>query len=275
VQYAVGSAYTHFPKAAELASRFNDFMYERVFIAVEDIYVADGLNEIYEALKPMITGEWQEIEPKGGKKVTRQVCANFIINSNHKDGLRKTRNNRTFAPFYTAQQSLEDLKRDGMSGGYFERLYGWLNDGGFANVNHFLRNYHILDEYNPAGSCRRVPTTSCTESAITQSAGRIEQEVIEAIASGRPGFRNGWVSTTALNNLLDEIRATARIARNKRGELLRSLGYELHRGLLEGRTTSNVIPDGNRPCLYVRSDHLTLLWDDGQRITKQYEKDQV
>ena len=88
VAYAIGDRYTHFPKAAELSSKFNDWLYGKVFIGVEDIYVSDGQKEIMEAMKPMITAERQEIEPKGGVKVTRNICANFLINTNHKDGLK-------------------------------------------------------------------------------------------------------------------------------------------------------------------------------------------
>ena len=274
VRYAIGERYTHQPKASELSSKFNDYMANNIFIQVEDIFIADGMVEVYEALKPMLTNEFQEIEPKGGRKLTKRVCANFIINSNHKDGLRKTRDNRTFAPFYTAQQSLADLERDGMGEEYFRTLYGWLDNGGYAMVNHYLRTYLIPDELNPATHSKRVPTTSCTEMAITQSRGRIDQEIIEAIESGRAGFRRGWVSSTKLNELLDMVRASGRIAHNKRKDLLAQLGYSQHPYLKEGRASRVVLPDGNQPKLYVTHDHPSLRITDPAALCKMYEDDQ-
>ena len=274
VAFAIGNRYTHFPKAAELASKFNDWLYGKIFIAVEDIFVSDGKLEIMEAMKPMITSERQEIEPKGGVKVTRDICANFIINTNHKDGLRKTSTDRRFAPFYTAQQNVADLKRDGMWGDYFPNLYRWLDKGGYAIVSELLHTYEIPIEYNPALECRRAPMTKSTTSAIRHGLGGIEQEVLEVIDQGMPGFKNGWVSSMALDRLLDKLQATRRVPQNRRKDLLLSLGYEYHPGLKEGRVNNPVMPDNGKPRLYLQINHPKATLVTAGEIAKEYEKDQ-
>ena len=274
VAFAIGDRYCHFPKSAEIGGQFNGWLYQRLFIGVEDIYVPDSRLETMETLKPMITAERQEIEPKGGEKVTRDICANFLINTNHKDGLRKTVDDRRFAPFYTAQQSLNDLKRDKMIGDYFPNIYKWLSSGGYAIVNELLHTFEIPAEYNPTIGCIRAPITTSTSSAITHGLGGIEQEILEAIAQSVPGFKNGWISSMAVDRLLEKMNASRRIPHNKRRDLLNSLGYDLHPGLKDGRAHTVLLPDNGKPRLYIKDDHIDRHIAGGSVIGEAYEKSQ-
>lgn len=253
VAFAVGDKYVHFPKASQIAKQFNGWMYGKIFIGVEDIYVPDSQREILEELKPMITGDRMEIESKGVDQITQWVCCNFMLNSNHKDGIRKTRNDRRFAPFYSAQQQNEDLVRDGMTNGYFPRLYDWLKSGGYEIVNNLLKTYPIPDEFNPANG-HIAPLTSSTTEAITYGLGRAEQEIIEAIEREERGFKGGWVSSMAVDLLLERIGAASRIPPNKRRELLQNLGYDYHPHLHAGRVNNTVLPDGGKPRLFINKD---------------------
>lgn len=253
VAFAIGDRYVHFPKASQIASQFNDWMYGTLFIGVEDIYVADSQREVIEELKPMITGVSLEIEGKGETKATRGVCCNFMLNSNHKDGIRKTRNDRRFAAFYTAQQNKEDLVRDGMTGEYFRDLYRWLQNGGFEAVNHFLQTYEIADEFNPATG-QIAPLTSSTEEALAYGLGRAEQYILEAIEREESGFRGGWVSSMAVDALLERIGEARRVPPNKRRDLMLNLGYDWHPGLTNGRVNNTVLPDGGKPRLFIYKD---------------------
>lgn len=255
VAFAVGDRYSYFPPAAQLADKFNDWRYGKIFIGVEDVYVAESRLEIMEAIKPMITGERHEIQGKGEKKETRDVCDNFILNSNHQDAVRKHRGDRRFAMFFAPQQTLEDLERDGMTGDYFPRLYAWLKSGGYAIVSELLHTYPIRDEFNPATSCQRAPDTTSTEAAIEASRGGVEQEILEAIAQGLPGFAGGWVSSIMLDRLLERLNAARRIPLNKRRDLLQSIGYVPHPGLTDGRVNNLVMPDVGKPKLYVKRGH--------------------
>ena len=255
VAEAVGRRYVHWPKANKLSEKFNAWMVGKVFYAVEDIYTTAHRAEILEDLKPMITGgDGYEIEGKGVDQVSADVCGNFMFNCNPKDGLRKTRNDRRYAIFFTAQQCAADLKRDGMHGDYFPKLYNWLNNGGYAIVSEFLHTFPIPDELNPATQCQRAPLTSSTEEAIVAGQGGIEQEILEAIDQGLPGFCGGWISSMQLDHLLSRLGRGAVLPPNKRREILVALGYDWHPNLPGGRVHNMVLPDGGKPRLFLKTD---------------------
>lgn len=250
LQYAVGKRYTHWPKAAELGSKFNNAFYGKLLVCCEDVYISESRGSLWEALKPMITGVELEIEGKGIDKVMRDVCFNGVMNSNHKNAIRKTANDRRIGPFFCAQQSKSDLLRDGMTKDYFIALRAWREGEGKAIVADYLARYEIPDEWNPATRCIVCPDTTATREAISAGLGAAEQEVIEAIAQGTVGFRNGWVSSTAVDRLLATIGKGGSIPRSKRRDMLEALNYIPHPGLPEGRATNNDT-DGSRPYLYL------------------------
>jgi hypothetical protein len=228
-------------------------MFGTVFIGVEDIYVPEQKRELMEILKPMITGDWGELRRMNTDQVMQDICCNFMFNSNHRDAVQKTADGRRLAIFFTPQQAIGDIKRDGMDGPYFPNLYSWLNAGGYAIVSGLLHNYAIADEFNPAGACQRAPDTSSTGAAIAHSLGRVEQEIMESVEQGRPGFAGGWISSVMLSLLLKDINA--RIPHNKRKDMLATLGYHHHPGLPDGRVFNDVLPDGAKPRLFVRAGH--------------------
>jgi len=255
VAYAVGERYTHWPNASELTGKFNSWRYGNIFAAVEDIYVSEKREDVAEAMKPLITATRVSIEGKGKDQVSRWVCGNFIFNSNRKDGLRKMRMDRRYAPFFTAQQEEGDLDASGMGGHYFSNLYGWLEkEGGYGIVAEYLASYPIPDELNPAMFCNIAPVTSSTEEAIEQGRGSVEQELVESIDQGIPGFCGGWVSSEAFHGLLERLKATDAIPRNRYSHVLRQLGYIRHPGAPGGRVAAST-SGGPRPILYIKKDH--------------------
>lgn len=284
VAEAVGKRYTHFPRADSITEKFNTWMFDKLFIGIEDIYTQDGRSEIIEILKPMITGEDLSKRAMQTDQVMADVCCNFILNSNHKDGVRKTRNDRRFSTMFCAQQEEEHLARDGLTGAYFADLYDWLKGNGryagtqglgYGVVTELLHAYEIPDEFNPAGPiCQRAPVTSSTHEAINASLGRIEQEIIEAIEQGLPGFANGWVSSIKLDQLLEQKRTAGRVPPNKRRDLMRSLGYDYHPALNDGRVNNAVLPDNGKPRLYVRKNHHSLHLTAPAEVSKAYAADQ-
>jgi primase-polymerase (primpol)-like protein len=271
VAFAIGDRYTHFPPANEISEKFNEWLFGKLFIGVEDVYVADHKKEVIEVLKPMITNNKLAKRAMQQSQVTADLCANFMLNSNHKDAIRKTTSDRRFAVFYTAQQTAEDLERDGMNGDYFPELYNWLNNGGFAIVNHYLSTYPIPEELNPAGKCHRAPETSSTAEAITSSLGGVEQDIIEAIEENRIGFAGGWVSSVHLDKLLQHTRSAAKISHNKRREILRQLGYDWHPALADGRVNNPIaMDDHKKPRLYIRKGHISAGIDNASDAAKAY-----
>lgn len=251
---AVGRQYCHAPKSKEISSRFNDWIDGKIFIAVEDVFPSDN-SDLIEALTPMLTNDWLEIEGKGSTKVSKRVCANFMFNANAQDAVRKTRDGRRFAIFYTAQQSARDIVKAGMGGDYFPNLYNWLRRDGYAIITHYLKNYAIPDALNPATHCHRAPDTSSTDEAVIASANRVQQEIREVVELDRVGFRAGWVSSHYLDNLIRELRAESRFPLNKRTDLMRELGYIRHPGIPDGRVNNAIAPDGTKSRLYIKEGH--------------------
>ena len=275
VAAAVGQRYTHMPPATEVSEKFNEWLFYKIFIGIEDVYVADNKRELIEVLKPMITNDRLAMRAMQQAQVMGDNCANFMLNSNHRDAITKTKNDRRFCVFYTAQQTADDLKRDGMTGDYFPRLYQWLRAGGYAIVTDYLMAYSIPDELNPALGCHRAPETTTTKEALLSSLGGAEQEIMEAVEEGRPGFAGGWVSSVAVEKLLRDLHLARAIPPNKRRDLLRSLGYDWHPALPCGRVNNPIMcDDGKKPRLFVKAGHLACNLKHPVDVVTEYQKAQ-
>ncbi|WP_218012874.1 primase-helicase family protein, partial [Streptococcus salivarius] len=279
VAYAIGSKYTHWPKASKLSAQFNRWMYGKLFYGVEDIYTPSKRAEVIEELKDMITNDQLEIEGKGSDQITRDVCGNFMFNSNHKDAVRKAEGDRRYCVMFTAQQAPHDLERDGMTGSYMTNLYSWLKgegayaehgrDYGYRIVNELLHTWPIPAEFNPAENCHRAPITSSTPEAMMFGRSAIESEILEAMDENRPGFCGGYISGHYLKHLFEELRISVAPARRKL--ILEKLGYYPHPKLINGRTNNVVKPDCTRPILYIRDNHPTMRLGVGaQEIAEDY-----
>jgi len=272
VAFAIGEKFTHKPPAEQITEKYNEWLYGTLFIGVEDIYVPDHKINMIEILKPMITDDRQAIRGMGVAQLMKTICCNFMFNSNHKDAIRLTINDRRYAVFYAAQQNYADLERDGMNGDYFPNLYKWLkNEDGYAMVAEYLENYAIPANLNPAIDCHRAPTTSSTNEAITASMGGVEQEIIEAIEQGRPGFAGGWISSIALEHLLNDMGMKRSIPQNKRKQMLNDMGYEWHPALNKGRVNNHIMCDQGKPKLYLKAGHVSLNLQTAAEVAKAYE----
>jgi hypothetical protein len=138
-------------------------------------------------------------------------------------------------------------------------------------VTDFLYRYKIPAEFNPAGDCQRAPITSTTGEAIEASTGSIEQEVMESIAQGLPGFNGGWISSIYLDRLLDRLGLVRKISHSRRKEMLEGLGYRPHPAFKDGRVNNVVLPDGGKPRLYIASDALARQITSPTEAAKNYE----
>lgn len=282
--YAMGQEYTHAPNSHAMARdglKFNGWIYRKLLIVVEEIMLShkrDFLDEI----KPLVTNERIPVERKGQEQINFDNRANGILFTNHKDGVPITVDTRRWAIFYCAQQHAEDLARDGMTEHYFADLVDWIKgrgeyshlgaDYGASVFLHYLRTMTIEDAYNPARLSLRAPVTTSTSEARLASMGRAEQEIMDAIEEGRPGFAGGWVSSKYLDDLLEKIRAN--VPRNKRRDLMATLGYGYHPVLRDGRVNDYVMPDNAKPRLYLRDGHLAFNLDSPVEIAKAYSKAQ-
>lgn len=273
---AIGKRYSHIPAAEKISEKFNSWLFNTILIGVEDVFVPYQNRELLEILKPMITGEFLSNRAMHAEGVMKDCCCNFIFNCNDKSGLPKHENDRRIAPFYTAQQHVRDLTRDGLDSAYFSKLFNWLKfQDGYAIVTDFLYRYEIPEEFNPTTGCQRAPLTSSTADAIKASLGSVEQEILEAIEQNKPGFADGWVSSIALERLLHNLHASRSIPHNKRRDVLQNLGYDFHPALKEGRANNYVSFDAGKPRIYIRDGHIYGNLKNAAEVVKYYQEAQT
>lgn len=269
VAAAVGERYSHVVNADDVGNKFNAWVQGNLFAMVEEIYTKDRRDKS-DALKPLITNDRVPIQPKGVDEMTGDNYANFMMFSNHEDGVVITIEGRRYCVIFCPQQRASDIIRDGMGDKYFPKLYEWLRADGYAIVSEFLHTYSIADEFNPAKNCHRAPKTSSTRQAIAASRGRIEQEVLEAIAEDTTGFRGGWVSSLVVSTLIE--RCKVRMAPQTRGRMLAGLGYVPHPLLPGGRASKVFIQEGaKRPILYIKEGSALFSETDPSRVVAAYE----
>lgn len=257
LEYCMSLRYTHWAKADQLGEKFNAVFVYKLLVIVDEMY-SDDTRELQEILKQLVTADRIEVRPMYAEKTMKEVCFNMMLISNHQNGVRIDLDERRYAPLFCAQQSKADRIRDGLDNGYFIKLRKWLwgNDAeGAAIVYDYLMSYEIPDEFNPTTECLVAPVTTSTEHAATASLGGIEQELIEAVKQEHEGFRNGWVSSQAVDFLLARCGKDKAIPRNARKNLVMSLGYIPHPSLGPEGMLTVPMPDGARPRLYVQKGH--------------------
>lgn len=272
VSKAIGEVYTHVLNPKDLESDFNGWVMNKLFVSIEEIYVADNRG-VADTLKPLITNSRLSMQKKGVDQFTGDNRANFMATTNHKDAIHLTPDERGWAIYYTAQQSKVDLANDGMSGEYFPELYRWLNAGGFAFMAEYLHTYKIPDALNPATTMMRAPDTSSTGEVLKQSLGRIETEVLEQVDSDTEGFRGGWISSERLKAYFQEYRI--KLSTRKHIEMLEKIGYIPHPALYQGRTSVAMLDEnGKRPVLYIKAGSIQSSLTDQDIIIDTYRKAQ-
>lgn len=281
MQHAVSPEYSFTARSSDLGKDFNAWLEKSLFVAVDDVRISDP--EMYDRIKPLLTEKTQSIEGKGLDQSARRVFANFMFTMNDKKGLPKSASERRFAVFYTAQQHVDHLSRDGMAGDYMTELHDWAHgegewashgeNYGLAVITDYLKNYAIPAEFNPARAGHRAPDTSSSSEASANAMGPREQEAQEAIDSGTNGFKGGWVSS---HFALEKLRETdKRVRVGNLDEILGNLGYVRHPALKDGRVNNLVQPDGARSVLYVAKGRMDLLALDGKAAAHDYTAQQM
>lgn len=225
MRHAMGKPYVYYPSAPELAksgAQFNAWLRNRLFILVDEIKV-DERRELIEVLKPLISEEEAEVQPKGVDQELHDNFSNWLFFTNWKDAVPVSRNSRRFAIFYSPLQTVADLLARGMNDAYFNTLYAWLAADGAAIVTDWLMRYPIERGAIPM----RAPATTSSAAAQDMSRGPIERVVAEAVEDGLPGFRSGWVSATAVMNRVKALGAVrgGSVAPHTVGAALEAMGY--------------------------------------------------
>lgn len=271
---AIGERYSHMVRAdavLKTGNQFNDWLVGKLFLGFGEIRSSEGKRDFVEIMKDTVTDRRVATEGKGLGQSTSDNRANGMMLTNWRDACPIDDDERRWGVFYTAQQKAEDIARDGMDGEYFPRLYDWLDNGGYAIVTHYLANYPLRAEMDPARGLHRAPHTSSTAEAIVESLGLIEQELQEAIETGAMGFRGGVATSTGLRGVLAALRKT--ITPKRFTAIMESIGYVRHPALESNKWRAhNALSDGTRPVLYFTLGHELLSLTDPMEIKEGVEK---
>jgi Family of unknown function (DUF5906) len=265
LEYCIGYKFTQRPTPKNIDGQFNASLYGCLFLALEDIKETDDFGAMWDTLKPMVTQARLEIQPKGVDKVTREVCFNGIMNSNHKTGIKKDADDRRIAPFFSRQQRKSDLERDGLTDEYFEGLWAWALADGWAHVAYYLATDPIDADF----SSTKCPVTTSTAEHVRLSRPTAQQILLAAVRAVKQGFKGGWVNMLKFHEELTRDPKTRYTSANKQQQHAEDLGYVPHPGLPEGQLTVP-LPDGSHPVLYVTSDHTTRVFTDAAQIAAAY-----
>jgi len=222
--HAIGSIYVHEPNSKELTSsgsQFNGWLRNKLFILADEIKV-DDKRDLIEVLKPLISETSIEIQSKGIDQEREDCYAVWMFFTNYKDAVPVSKNGRRYAIFFSPIQTEADLTIAGMGETYFDGLYKWLNADGAAIVTDYLMSYDIEHGAIPM----RAPKTTSWEEAVKIGRSPIERCISEAIQSGAPGFRGGWVSMiTAMRRIREEGAARGNVPPHVISGILTGMGY--------------------------------------------------
>lgn len=139
---------------------------------------------------------------------------------------------------------------------------------GKCYIAHYFLNMKIPKKYNPL-YCKEAPVTSTTAEAIESTREDHLTLLLETIEDGEMiGFRGGFISTIAANNLLKEAGVKWIRNRKKLGIELKKIGYVKHPALPGGKCTT--IVGGTRHYLYVREDSDIYNMTDPNDVSKLY-----
>lgn len=270
----IGWQFTVKPKASNLGSNFNAWVYGALLAIIEEFNARQDVD-VMNNIKDLVTNERLGVEKKGVDEETLRNFCNMMFLVNPIDAVPINDSSRRFCTLVSNQMSKSDVNRDFPESDYFQQLYDWSRGGGAGMVANYLLNLEIPDNYNPATGSQRAPITTTTEQVIAESMGAVEQTVVEYIEGEHTGFMGGWVSSLMLNKFLEDRRMENRITPRKRRTMMQSIGYDWHPALVKGRINNRITEENGKPVLYVKMDHMNVTaYNDCATVVEAYRKAQ-
>jgi len=253
MEQVIGENYCHQQDPTDLQNVFNAWVEGKLLVAIEEIHIG-GKTDIINRLKPLITNNRVPIQKKGVDQRTGSNMANFILFSNHKDAISKTEDDRRYCVLYTAQQSIVDLKKQGMDSAYFKELYAWIKGDGGPIMTEYLHNYKINVEVQG-----RAPDTTSTVEALRVGFSYEEIMVLEGVENNVFSDKSVLLST----HVLEYLRySNCMVSGRALSPLLGRVGYDQRLFGDGGRTMIN----GERTRIFVKRD--SLLSSESEKMIK-------
>lgn len=228
VRKIIGEEVCAIPSNGDINERYNGWALGKLFATVEEVKVKGF--EVMDSLKTLITEDSISYRLMKTDSFLADNRCNFMFFSNHKDALLIDRNERRYSVFFTKQQTVEDLARDfggdpdsednsnGPGVKYFDKLYEWLNDGGYANICH-----ELIERDISSFSLGRAPRTSNLQEAINHGLSNNASILQDGIDAGEIFGEGRVVSLSQIDDYLMAKRVN--MSAKQKGYALKELGF--------------------------------------------------
>lgn len=212
---------------SKLGDKFNKELDRKLLVYIEEMdkpIGGAGYKEARDratALKDMITAQVLSVEAKGHDAEPRPAYFNMIAAGNY-ESLPSFTLEPTERRWMMINMAIGSYEMKSLTGNtdIFERLYGWLNDGGMAKLCGYYRSLTLLPEIG-----RDAPRTNYLERAITSSRGEFEQAFLELARDNEtPGLMGGYADVNVLKRIMGE-RQISMPQTSRLTKIMGDLGY--------------------------------------------------
>ncbi len=241
--------------ARVLESQFTDWAIGHAVIVLEEVKLhGHNRHDLANGLKPYVTNDAIGVHPKGRAPYTAPNTTNYLLFSNHLDGLPVDEADRRYmiCKSSIAKAEVETLSRSGYFGVLFDAVRNHA-----AAIRWWLLRQPLHPEFAADG---RAPWTQAKDTVVSITRSETETAILDALESGACGITPEVLSLTQLNVWLD-LNGHPRLLRNGIAVLVK-MGY---RQLVKQRRWRQITagnPD-NRHTLFIRED---LDWTIEQAI---------
>jgi hypothetical protein len=226
---AIGRDYFIAPQASDLDGQFNGFLHNKLLCNFDELKVAQ-CNTIGERLKPWITGEDIAIRKMNTDTFNAVNVTSFVITTNNVNALMQNKGNTRFCNFMTQHQDGEMDEFNALFGGeeakhdYYEKLYKWLDNGGYEICIDFILNSVDISDFNGSG---RAPKTSVHATFMSSQKSNNEMKLDDIFAEypvlstkqfARVWVANGNGSTVPSNKVLETYLDNNKFKSDKNGK---------------------------------------------------------
>lgn len=215
----LGSEHVELVSGESIKTGWNEWSFGHQLVVIEEVRIA-GTNrhEIMNALKPLITNDFISVNQKFRDSRQTQNISNYMLFTNHHDGLVLRPGDRRYLVLESPLQTREQVLALGEN--YFPPLYQMLKEhpGG---MRAWLHDYKISPTFSPSG---HAPRTKYAELLIEDSASDLTAAVRRLITEADyPLVQYDIVSSTKLTELLQ--LEVGNVSPQHLAKVLREEGY--------------------------------------------------
>lgn len=179
---AMGHPNVKIVSGSTLKSDFTGWATGAAVITLEEVYQVGHAADLLEKLKVPLSNDMIDVHRKGKDNYQAPNYSNYLLLSNHADGLPVGESDRRFM-FLAAAVTTEEA-RELSETGYFRDLFDTVKAAP-GEVRHWLLNVPMHAEFDPSG---RAPLTKARTRAIEAVRGDAELTLADAIGDGQAFF---------------------------------------------------------------------------------------